>query len=367
LAPMVVSFNGHHPVTERLPQRLSGPPPSALILTETRPVEISPTRFPADLDADTLFLSGDSAWSDAELQLLLEQQRVPAEPASREAIPLAAAVVRQLPGRSAHLVIIGDSDFLNDSRRISLSDAGVGTLLRDAFKWVAPEDSQAFLADPGLQVPLRSEPGRLGADGHALGALAAAALLLLGGIVSLAARRRTQAMAPGVAPLVIAVGLSILLGPWLASTHAAATQARPAAHLISLAPGQVASITLTTDKGQVDLERAAAGWQLRGESGPADAQAVDLLLHMLEQRQRHSVQPLPPAADLAALGLDPGRVRLTLTGRAGQTTTLILGDVPDGSCTQVWARVDGEDSVFTTDGDLATVAARPAERWEAVP
>jgi hypothetical protein len=130
----------------------------------------------------------------------------------------------------------------------------------------------------------------------------------------------------------------------------------------------VSSLLIETAEDAIGLERGADGWLLldaddTADSGAANGTAVDLLLRMLSERQRGSLQDITAGVDLAALGLDPGEIRLTVGRTTGESEQLILGHAPASSYTQVWARMEGEDEVFTVDDEFAVVAGRPAVRW----
>ncbi|MBN1476764.1 DUF4340 domain-containing protein, partial [Candidatus Sumerlaeota bacterium] len=375
VSPLISGFSENHPISQRVVQQIAEDSATAsqtglqvaLMLTEARPVGFPLSPPPQSIDREFLIATRQGTWLESDVETLIQQGEIAPEGATRQSLSLGAAVQLHRAHRSAHLVMIGDSDCLTDAQQQNLVEVGISTrpllqLLRSAIGWVTPENRRVFFADPQIQASPQVDPQAAATQSRARTALTVSLLVLLGGLISLIWRRGGL---PRLSPLILGTAAALLLGLWLSAPSASPGDVTDEVSLISLPPGDVTSISIEREDNTLTFERREGRWEIVGGFElPATEEGLDLLLRALSHRSRGDAQSISPQTDLASLGLDSPRARVTLRDRRGRTETLLLGLPPLQSFTRVWAQIEGEPTVFTADADILTLALRPLGRWE---
>lgn len=371
LSPMISIFDQHHPVSRRVYQRildLQRQPGqgelAVLLLKEAR--AIAPSEPPAHADSAILFATRDNTWAETDLDTLVAEARVAPDTEPRMSLCLGLAAALHRPARSARLLLTGDSDCLSDAEQTTLAQAGIAVdpwlaLVRGAIGWVLPEQGRAFFADPHLSVSLTHDAHAARRQSRAASAALGGIALLVTGGIGIALRRHSRREAGILWAGILAIAASGALD--LRVPGNGSTQPPAESHLSSIPLGQISAIQIENGGQSMSLALDGESWRVQDSNRLARQEAVDLLLRMIDARRRGSPQPLSAGADLEAVGLDPPVTRLTLTARGGQSEALLLGHAPAQSFTQIWARVEGDDHLFTVDDDLARLLRRLPERW----
>lgn len=177
------------------------------------------------------------------------------------------------------------------------------------------------------------------------------------------ARSRTLALAAALAALLAALIAGALLGVERPDADARARHDRETL-AFPVRPSEVVRLSIAPRGApEVRLLRSGEEWSLSPPGGEASAAAVEGLLERLSGMRVRSTLPADPGA-LAARGLDPPAVRLTVTLQDGSAMTLDLGDESSFDRTR-FARRGGE--ILAVEGVPPAVLDRDPARLLSAP
>ncbi len=120
---------GSHPVTERLQGM-------ATIFPTSRSISLQ-AELPENISHTPLVVTSQNAWGETDIASI-ESNQVTVDAASDYVGPVTLAVAAQNTATQARLVVVGDSDFLNDTY---FANYGNGDLIVNVIDWAAAQEN----------------------------------------------------------------------------------------------------------------------------------------------------------------------------------------------------------------------------------